>query len=112
MNDNGPWHLDKRVPIALIMALLVQTSGAVWWAASISGTVEEQGRVSVRHETRMDRYDTQMQGLRDTASSQAVAMGRLEQELSGIRATLTRIDRSQEQTNALLREYLQRREAE
>lgn len=34
------WHLDKRVPLALILALLIQTSGMVWWAA----TIQAEGR--------------------------------------------------------------------
>ncbi len=29
------WHLDKRVPVALIMALLMQTGLGVWWAATL-----------------------------------------------------------------------------
>jgi hypothetical protein len=34
------WHLDKRVPIALIATLAIQTAGMVWWAASITGRVD------------------------------------------------------------------------
>ena len=33
------WHLDKRVPIALIFAIALQTGGALWWAASIQTRV-------------------------------------------------------------------------
>lgn len=29
------WHLDKRVPIALILAILGQTVGAFTWAAKV-----------------------------------------------------------------------------
>jgi hypothetical protein len=37
---NGePWHLDKRVPVAIIFALLIQTAGAVWWASAMSSSV-------------------------------------------------------------------------
>ncbi len=35
----GPWHLDKRVPVALILAIVAQTFGWGWWAASISERV-------------------------------------------------------------------------
>jgi hypothetical protein len=48
----GPWHLDKRVPVALLMAILVQTFGMGWWAASISE------RVSSLENTRTDGKDT------------------------------------------------------
>lgn len=34
-----PWHLDRRIPIALILAIIGQTAGAVWWASTISGTL-------------------------------------------------------------------------
>jgi len=35
------WHLDKRVPIAMIFAIIIQTGGAFWWAANISNRVEQ-----------------------------------------------------------------------
>ena len=38
--EHEPWHLDKRVPLALILALLVQTAGMVWWAATLSSRVD------------------------------------------------------------------------
>lgn len=38
------WHLDRRVPVALLVAILVQTSGAFWWAASISERVGQLER--------------------------------------------------------------------
>ncbi len=31
--DNN-WHLDKKVPISLIAAILIQTGGFFWWAAT------------------------------------------------------------------------------
>jgi len=39
-----PWHLDRRVPIALILAIIGQTAGAVWWASTISGAVADHAR--------------------------------------------------------------------
>jgi len=34
------WHLDKKVPLALIVTLSLQTVAIVWWAASISARVD------------------------------------------------------------------------
>jgi hypothetical protein len=34
------WHLDRRVPIALILALAAQTSAISWWAATVSARVD------------------------------------------------------------------------
>lgn len=39
-----PWHLDKKVPLALIMAMALQTLGVIWWAASLSTRVDHQER--------------------------------------------------------------------
>ncbi len=38
-NASG-WHLDKRVPIALILALGVQVMAGVWAAATLSARVD------------------------------------------------------------------------
>ena len=32
-DDRESWHLNKKVPIALILTIVVQTAGAVWWVA-------------------------------------------------------------------------------
>ena len=33
------WKVEKKIPLALIFAMLIQTGGALWWAASITGEV-------------------------------------------------------------------------
>ena len=40
MEVDKSWHLDKRVPIALLGAIMLQTCAAIWWAASISARVD------------------------------------------------------------------------
>lgn len=35
------WHLDKKVPLANITALAVQTCVIVWWAATMSVRVDQ-----------------------------------------------------------------------
>ena len=43
-DDNKRWHLDKRVPLALIVTIVVQTAGLVWWASSLSERVNSLER--------------------------------------------------------------------
>lgn len=41
----GGWQIDKHIPLAVLFALVVQTSGIVWWAATMDARVvrlEEQ----------------------------------------------------------------------
>jgi len=56
MNDqpNNKWHLDRRVPLALIVTIAAQTFAAVWWASALNSRVveleryAEQGRTDSR----------------------------------------------------------------
>lgn len=38
--EDNKWHLDKKVPIALILAIVGQTAMGVWWASNISTRVD------------------------------------------------------------------------
>ena len=33
---DSQWHLDKKVPIAVIVTILLQTGAIIWWAAGAS----------------------------------------------------------------------------
>jgi len=49
------WHLDKKVPVALILAILFQTGVALWWAAAISGRVEQLEKTTLSRSNIPDR---------------------------------------------------------
>ena len=34
------WHLDKRIPVAFIIALMLQFGGGVWFISQLSASVE------------------------------------------------------------------------
>jgi Tfp pilus assembly protein PilO len=78
------WHLDKRVPIALIVTLAIQTSGLVWWAASLSGRVDTNARD-------IARTSGEVAVLRDAAQTQAVQLGRIEEQITGLRTDIGRL---------------------
>lgn len=51
------WHLDKRVPIALIITLMAQTAGIVWWASALSsrvGVLEKSDESSVSQNSQLN----------------------------------------------------------
>ena len=35
----GSWHLDKRVPIALIITMFLQMAAGIWWASQLNSDV-------------------------------------------------------------------------
>ncbi len=49
-----PWHLDRKVPIALILAILLQTFGAIWWAATQESRLASLSSDVARVEKKID----------------------------------------------------------
>lgn len=81
---SGSYHLDKRIPVAMVLALVVQTSGIIWWAATLAA-VQEQSLVDQRRmELRLERVETQ----RDDLSNRVI---RIEEKISGQGDTLREI---------------------
>ena len=80
----GGWHLDKRVPVAIIFALLVQSAGVVWWASNIAS---RQGQV----EARVAVHEQQINAMRDTAANAAVSLGRIEENVDALRNDIERV---------------------
>lgn len=44
VDDDSRWHLDKRVPIALIVALAVHLMSSIWFAGQFVQRQENQER--------------------------------------------------------------------
>ena len=78
------WHLDKRVPIALILTIALQSAAAIWWAASTTRAVENNRRD-------ISRLDGQVEIVRSASQMQAIQLGRIEEQISGLRSDITRL---------------------
>lgn len=79
-----PWHLDKRIPIAVIFTMLMQTAGIVWWASSITERVVRLEHESVRSLTddgRLIRLETQMSNVADALLEAKATLRRIEDGL-------------------------------
>jgi hypothetical protein len=84
-----PWHLDRRVPLALILTILLQTGAAVWFAASLQARVDVLERDIEREHVLNARQETAIRSIENGAA-------RLDAKLDGILALLTRMDRTLE----------------
>ena len=78
INDKQ-WHLDRRVPLALIAMIAAQTCAALWWASGL--------------DTRVKQLETQYLNV----APQAGQIIRLQVQLEGVSANVIEIK------NALLR---------
>lgn len=72
---SGDWHIDKRIPVALLIALLLQAAGIIWWAAGINARVavlesslltsRENGERLVRIEATVDGINQRLVRMED-----------------------------------------------
>lgn len=85
MADNG-WHLDRRVPISIIIVLVVQMMGGAWMASRMHSDIERNARDIARHERVIEVMTMSSQ-------EQAVQLGRIEESMSAMRGDIGRLVR-------------------
>jgi tRNA A-37 threonylcarbamoyl transferase component Bud32 len=73
---NENWHLDKRIPLALIVTMMLQFGGGIWWLSQIQFRVEQQGSDIKRLETTMSSTQVDRNSLDNRIT-------RIEEKLSG-----------------------------
>ncbi len=78
------WHLDKRVPVALIGAILMQACLFVWWAATmdaenrfLSGRVDRLESDVARNEELVQKIDSRLARIEAHTGAQAETMREL-----------------------------------
>jgi Tfp pilus assembly protein PilO len=54
----GKWHLDKRVPITLILAIIIQTLSFVWFFSKMDSRIASLEANLVAQRDRDDRQDS------------------------------------------------------
>ena len=78
MANEKEWHLNKSIPMSFIIAILGQTVALVWFVASLNSEIESNTKDLVRHETRLIALEASVQ-------AQAVAMGRIDENIKAIK---------------------------
>lgn len=97
--DEYRWKLDRHIPIAVILAIIVQTGGAVWWMSALSQDVETATTANNRQDSEIAQIEA-AQAARDVATATAAA------ELRALRDSISEIKTTLVDQNALLREIL------
>jgi len=72
------WHLSKSVPITFILAIVMQTIALVWYVSTLDASIKQNARDITKHEARVE-------ALEKTVQSQAVTLGRIDENLKAIR---------------------------
>jgi hypothetical protein len=88
-DDDTRWHLDKRVPIALVVLIIAQTAGAIWWASAVNGSIAAlERRVDFGDETNRRQYD-RINADREAGRQTAEQLARVEGLLQSIDRQVT-----------------------
>lgn len=76
--DEESWHLSKSVPLTLIFAIVMQTLALVWYVSSLDSAVTANTKEILRNDTRIATLEQIVQ-------SQAVTLGRIDENIKSIR---------------------------
>jgi hypothetical protein len=76
-----PWHLSKSVPISIIIGFIMQFAGFVWYSSQLDSRVSTNTNGIMRLEARTEK-------LEDIVQSQAVTLGRMDENIKSIRVIL------------------------
>ena len=79
MTEN--WHLSKSVPITVIVTIVMQSLGLVWYVSTLDASVSTNAREIARHEVRIIEIEK-------TSQLQAVMMARIDENIKAIRMVI------------------------
>jgi len=82
--DPGHWTLDRRVPVSIIVVLFVQLVGGLFFLFELRSDVNTNARDIARIERSVDVITA-------SAQQQAVQLGRIETEITGLRSDIERL---------------------
>jgi hypothetical protein len=108
MTDSEPWHLDRKVPVAIIVTIVIQTSGIVWWASAMHSTLQTEVETNDRQDVVLDtlRSDVQAKADRFSEVQRILSEQLVEQraDLRAIRELMQRIEARLDQTQTQRRQ--------
>ncbi len=93
------WKIDRHIPLALIVTVLLQGAVIVWWGSGMDSRLATET-------ARNDRQDVQIEATRSAQSAQEVAFATAAAELRGMRDSITEMKETLTEQNKLLREIL------
>lgn len=85
------WHLDKRVPIALIIGMIGQVAVVVWGAAVMFKDIEANRKTGSVNSESISALDARLRSSERATGSQAVQLGRIEEQVTGVRGDINRM---------------------
>lgn len=95
MNDlqKESWHLNKSIPVSILVLILTQIVGFSVWITRLDSRVETNTNTIVTVATDVKKNEAQISQQRTQSNLQAVQLGRIEENLKAMKDILSGIDR-------------------
>lgn len=94
--SNGPteqhWQMDRRVPISLISAIVIQSATILWWASKMDSRVEQLERTDARTELLITQRMKMTDERYETLSRDRDRVIRLEEQIKNMLDIVRRIE--------------------
>ncbi len=87
--EDGQWTLDRKVPVAIILVLVGQFFGGLWFMSKLDSRVEDQDKRLIRAEAQIGTID------RDAREATGRLI-RLEEKMTAMLSILQRLERALE----------------
>lgn len=84
MEPKESWHLNKGVPVALIITLLVQFAGGVWFLSAAFKDIDANRQGIMTLNGRFEKLD-------ESGREQAIQLSRIEESVRGLRNDINRL---------------------
>ena len=85
MNGDNHWHLDKKVPLFLIAAILMQTLTLGWFIRGGTETTKTNA-------ARIDKVEAMAQARQEQVNNNTIAVAVINESLKNLQLTLDRIE--------------------
>lgn len=78
------WHLDKQIPVALVVTILAQGALGLWWVSGLNSQVQI-------HERRINKIESWNEKQADSLNAVVERLARIEQALLDIKQKIPNV---------------------
>ena len=78
------WHLDKKIPVLIVMTILVQTFSAGWWSAGTSQRIQTLEKNVEDIQEAANENEKKIIYLETQAVNTALSLSRIESKLDNL----------------------------
>lgn len=86
------WHMDKKVPIAIIVTIIIQTLSLGWWASKLDSRVANLEENDKRHDDRLKEDRAAIEAGSNNLNAINMRLVRVEEQTSTTRDLVKEIN--------------------